>query len=244
MKKNLILPAIMLLISAFVSAQTLDEVIAKHVEALGGAEKVNSLQSLYLEGVAVLQNGNEITSKIYKVKDKLYRREIELGMGSATILVTDKEGWSSNPRSGGNFEAMPKEVYDAQVTEMDLAGPLIDYAAKGHKAELAGKETIDGSEAYKITVTTKGGREVNYFIDGKTYYIVQQTFKGGGNHGGGGGQPSNNEVIIKFSNYQKTPEGYTLPYTVSMGGGMGASLNYEKIEVNKPVDEKLYKPAK
>ena len=65
------LPAIMLLISAFVQAQTVDEVIAKHVEALGGAEKVNSLQSLYLEGVAVLENGNEITSKVYKVKDKL-----------------------------------------------------------------------------------------------------------------------------------------------------------------------------
>ena len=43
-----------------------------------------------------------------------------------------------------------------------------------------------------------------------------------------------------FSNYQKTEAGYVFPFTVSMGGP--GSMTYEKIEVNKPVDEKLYKP--
>ena len=52
-------------------AQTVDEVINKHIEAMGGAEKLKSLKSLYMEGVAVMQNGNEIISKIYKVQDKL-----------------------------------------------------------------------------------------------------------------------------------------------------------------------------
>jgi hypothetical protein len=239
--------SILILLFAIVShAQTVDEILTKHIEAMGGADKLKSLKSLYMEGVAVMQNGNEIISKIYKVQDKLLRREIEFGMGSVTMIVTDKEGWSSNPRNGGAFEALPKERVEAQQIELDLAGPFVDYAAKGHKVELAGKENILNIEAYKIKLTPKSGKEIIYFIDAKDHYIIRQTLKGGGMTGGGqprGDQSSDAEININYSNYQKTPEGYVFPYTVSMGNS-GNNMTFEKIEVNKPVDEKLYKPSK
>jgi hypothetical protein len=236
------------ILSAIVSeAQTVDEVISKHIEAMGGAEKLKSLKTVYQEGVAVMQNGNEVISKIYRVQDKLLRREIEFGMGSVTMIVTDKEGWSSNPRSGGTFQPLPKEAVDAQQLELDLAGPFVDYAAKGHKVELVGKETIGDKEAYKIKLTPKTGREINYFIDTKDYYIIRQTFKGGAMFGGGGQargtQGADTEINVNYADYKKTPEGYVFAYTVSMGN-TGNNMTYEKIEVNKPVDEKLYKPNK
>lgn len=247
MKKSffLLFLASLLLISA--QAQTIDEVINKHIEAMGGADKLKSLKSVYMEGVAVMQNGNEIISKIYKVQDKLLRREIEFGMGSATMIVTDKEGWASNPRTGGTFEALPKEAVESQQLELDLAGPLVGYAAKGHKVELLGKETVGSTEAYKIKLTPKTGKEIVYFIDSKDHYIVRQTLKGGGMFGGGGqgrgNQGADAEVNINYSDFKKTPEGYVFAYTLSMGNS-GNNMNFEKIEVNKPVDEKLYKPAK
>lgn len=248
MKKYLTLFAIVFLAFIGSYAQTVEEVINKHVEAMGGAEKLKSLRSLYMEGVAVMQNGNEITSKIYKVQGKLVRREIEFGMGSVTMIVTDKEGWSSNPRSNGAFEPLPKEAVEAQQIELDLAGPLVDYAAKGHKVELIGKETIGTTEAYKIKLTPKTGKEIIYYIDTKDYYVIRQTLKGGGMFGGGGGQARGNqgadaEINVNYSNYQKTPEGYVFAYALTMGNS-GNNMNYEKIEVNKPVDEKLYKPIK
>lgn len=244
MKKNFLLPILASVFSIVAHAQTADEVINKHVQAMGGADKLKSLQSVYMEGVAVMQNGNEIISKIYKVQDKLLRREIEFGMGSATMIVTDKEGWASNPRSGGAFEALPKEAVESQQLELDLAGPLLDYAAKGHKVELMGKETIGSTEAYKIKLTPKTGKEVIYFIDSKDHYIVRQTLKGGGMFGGGQGRQNQGapaEVNISYSDFKKTPEGYVFAYTVSMGNA-GNNMNFEKIEVNKPVDAKLYKP--
>ena len=243
--KNTVLFAILSMASFVCYAQTVDEVISKHIEAMGGADKLKSLKSVYMEGVAVMQNGNEITSKIYKVQDKLVRREIEFGMGSVTMIVTDKEGWSSNPRSGGAFEPLPKEVVEGQQLELDIAGALTDYAAKGHKTELMGKETVGTTEVYKIKLTPKTGKDVIYFIDTKDHYIIRQTVKGGmlGGGQGRGGQGADAEVNINYSDYKKTPEGYVFPYTVSMGNS-GNNMNYEKIEVNKPVDEKLYKPVK
>jgi hypothetical protein len=56
--------------------------------------------------------------------------------------------------------------------------------------------------------------------------------------GGGGGD---NEVTMMYSDYRKTADGYVFPYSMTIGG-MGASTNFEVIEVNKPVDGKLYKP--
>jgi hypothetical protein len=244
--KNIAFLAVIILASVASYSQTVDEIINKHIEAMGGADKLKSLKSLYMEGVAVMQNGNEIISKIYKVQDKLLRREIEFGMGSVTMIVTDKEGWSSNPRSGGAFEPLPKEAVEAHQVELDLAGPLADYAAKGHKVELLGKETIGTTEAYKIKLTPKTGKEIIYFIDTKDHYIVRQTVKGGGMFGGGqgrGAQGADAELSINYSDYKKTPDGYVFAYAVTMGNS-GNNMNYEKIEVNKPVDEKLYKPVK
>ena len=243
-----------------VSAQTAEDIINKHIEAMGGLEKLKSITSLHMQSVMVMQNGTEITINTYKDQGKLFRRDVDFGMGTSSTIVTDKEGWMSNPRNGGAFEAMPAEMLKNQQSELDCADPLVDFAAKGNKAELIGKETVDGIDCYKIKLTLASGRDINYFIDSKTFYIVQTTFKGGGMMGGGGRPPGGGqgnagggggggqrpggadaETKISYSDFKKTPEGFVFPYHMAVGG-MGAGMNYEKIEVNKPIDKKLYKP--
>jgi len=232
-----------------VSAQTADDVIGKYTEAMGGVEKLKSIKSIYTEGVAVSPNGGEIISKTYKVQDKLYRQDIDFGMGSMTMIITDKEGWFSNPRNGGAFESFPAEGVAGQQHELDCSGPLVDYVAKGHKAELIGKETIDGVECYNIKLTLKSGRAINYYIDNKNWYIIRTSAKGtAGMMGGGGGgnrQPGEVEVKTNFSDFKKTADGFVFPMTIGRAGFDGGTMktSIEKVEVNKPVDPKLYKPA-
>jgi hypothetical protein len=245
MRKLVIIFVAVQLINGFqnLKAQTVDEVINKYIEALGGKDKVKGINSVYQEGVTVLPNGNELTIKSWKVQDKLFRREVQFGMGSQTTIITDKEGWFSNPRNGGAFEPVPEERLKVQAFDLDIT-PLADYAAKGHTVELQGKEQVDAVECYKIKLTTKSGNAVTYYIDPKSWYVIRETRTGGGMGGGrpGGQQGAGNATFnINYSNYQKTEDGYMFPFTVSVGG-QGQSLTYEKIEVNKPVDAKLYKP--
>jgi len=239
--------AFLLLIAApRAHGQTADEIVAKHIAALGGKEKVQSVHSLYLEGVAVMQNGTEINTKTWKIKDKLYRQEISFGMGNVVIIVTPQKGWSSNPRNGGNFTAMPDDQVKALQSQLDPAGPLVDYAAQGSKVELLGKDTVGGKECYKIKLTHTTGLAVTYSFDVQTYYILRETRKGGGMLGGGGGRRGGNpdgEITIDFSDYQKTPDGYLFPYTI-VTGSFGAKTSVEKLEVNKDADvAALSKPA-
>jgi hypothetical protein len=244
--KHFLLSSLSVLAALFVHSQTIDEVVAKHVAAMGGREKLAAMQSVYMEGVSVMQNGTEVSTKTWKVKDKLMRREIDFGMGNFSMVMTDKEGWASNPRSGGAFEALPADAVARQQTELDLAGPLVDYAAKGHKVELVGTEDVNGSPCHLVKLTLNSGRDITYSIDQKTGYILRTKTKGGGGMrggGGGGGRNPDADVVNEFSDYRKTDDGFVFPYTVTTVG-MGASMNMEKIEVNKPVDPKLYKPEK
>jgi outer membrane lipoprotein-sorting protein len=226
-------------------AQTADEVISKYVDAMGGKEKLNSINTLHMEGVAVMQNGNELTTTIDRVNGKLSRRESQFGaMGSFTMLITDKGGWVSSPRSSGKFEAIPADKLKNTKAELDCAGSLVDYAAKGYKVEYLGKEQLDGKDCHKIKLTLTSGADITYYIDAQTYYISRESHKGSSFAGGAGGRPGTQDADINtdFSDYQKTDQGYIFPYKVKMGG-MGNGMTFEKIEVNKKLDEaKLSKP--
>lgn len=247
-KKFILLPFLLLFAFLGATAQTADEIINKYVEAMGGKDKLQSIKSIYQEGVAVMPNGTEISSKTWKVQDKLYRQEISFGLGNIVFIVTPKQGWKSNPRNGGTFEAMNEEQLKSMQSQLDCAGPLVDYAAKGNKPELLGKDTVNGNECYKLKLTLASGQYIIYSIDIKTGYILRETRKGGGMFGGGGRHGGSNgapdaEFNVDYGDYQKTPDGYMFPFSITVGGA-GPKTNVEKIEVNKPVDTPvLSKPS-
>jgi uncharacterized membrane protein YkoI len=242
MKRFLLTLMIMLSIVA-VQAQTAEEVIQKSLEATGGSDNWKNVKSLIMEAVAVNGNGQEITTKITKLQGKILRREIDFGMGNMKMVVTPDKGWFASPRNAGNFDAMPQPMLAEQTAELDI-NPLSDYAAKGYKAELLGKEQADGKEVYKIKLTSSQGKERNYFIDANSFYVVKQSFMSTRERMRGGNAPGNadaaagpTEVTVNFADFQKTPEGLVFPYTIATNG-MGPKMNIEKIQVNPTVDEK------
>jgi hypothetical protein len=225
-----------------IQAQSADEIIAKQIDAMGGKAKLQSIKSIYTEGVAVMGNGMEIDSKTWVVKDKLYRQEISFGMGNVVIIATPTKGWASNPRTGGTFAALPDEALKALQTQMDPV-PLIDYAAKGDKVELQGMDTASaGKKCYKLKMTFANGQEATYFIDAQTYLVDRVQRKAGIMGGGGGRRDPNATVNVDFTDYQKTADGYIFPNTMTVGG-FGLKTSVEKVEFNKAVDvDKLSKP--
>jgi len=232
----------------FVSAQTVDEVIDKYIAARGGKEKLMSIKSIYMEGSREMM-GAEVTVKITKEQGKLSRTEFEMAGSTGYFLVTDKEAWTLIPMRSPTPTKVPDDALPAMQTETDITGPLVDYVAKGHKAELIGKDTVNGNLAYKVKLTTKAGKEINYWIDGTTYLLIQSSSKGGGMFGGGrraggGNGEAPPEVITLYKDYKEVA-GVQFPHTIEMKitggeGRGGGGTTFDLIEVNKPVDTKLY----
>ena len=242
--KNIVLFVVFILalvFAQFANAQSVDEIINQYIIARGGKEKLNSIHSVYFEGTRQMM-GNEVQVKVNKVDGKLNRVDFEFGGNSGYTILTPDKGWAYIPMRSDKPEEMPEARVKSMQDQLDIAGPLVNYAAKGYKAELMGKDTVMGKEAYKIKLTNAAGKEITYYIDTKTNLLIQSRRMGETDRSGGG---EAKEIITDYSDYKEV-NGVMFPHTiVTEGTGMGAgSMSFDKIEVNIPVDQSLYKPSK
>ncbi len=239
--KNIILFVLFILALVFfqfASAQSVDDIIGKYIDARGGIDKLNSIQSIYFEGTREMM-GSEVLVKVTKVEGKLFRIDFEFGGNTGYTIVRQDKGWTYIPMRSDKVNEMPAPVLKSMQSQMDIAGPLVNYNAKSYRATLNGKETIEGNEAYKIQLISADGKVSIYFIDTKTYLLIQskQTSEQGRNGEG----PK--EIVTSFKNYTDV-NGIMFPQTIVTDGGMGGgAMTFDKIEINPPVDEKLYKPS-
>ena len=185
--------------------------------------------------------GNEVGVKVTKVDGKLFRTDFEVGGNTGYTIITADKGWAYIPMRSDKVEEMPQARIKSMQDQLDIAGPLVDYAAKGYKAALEGKETISGKEAYKLKLTNTTGKEATYYIDTKTNLLIQSKQMSDGNGRNNSGPI---EIVTDYSDY-KDVDGVMFPQTINIeGNGMGSgAMTFDTIKTNVPVDEKLYKPS-
>ncbi|MDB5243732.1 MAG: outer rane lipoproteinsorting protein [Spirosoma sp.] len=220
-------------VSLGVNAQTVDEIIDKHVAALGGMDKLNAVKTLYTERSMSVQ-GMEIPSKSTVVVGKAMRTESTV-MGNAMVQVVDgSAGWMIRPAmmgGTGDPEDLPAEQLKQQMGQLDPFGPLFNYKDKGNKVELVGKEKVDGKDTYHLKVTTKAGQTVEEFLDATTYLASKIKMSMNGQDG-----------EIAFSNY-KDVEGIKFANTMEMANPQAGNITFttEKVTINGKVDDAIFK---
>jgi hypothetical protein len=235
--KRLVLTVIAIISIVSANAQTADEIISKHVDALGGKEKLSQVTSVYIESGTEIM-GNESLTKTTILNGKAYRNESDFNGQKIVQVITDKGGWAINPFGGSSDAvAIPDEQYKVGEDQIYI-NPLLNYSAKGAKAELLGKEKVGTVDAYKIKYTNKDNAETTYYIDPTTYYIIQAVKKGNAM-----GQEIT--VNIGYSDYRKNDFGFYLPYTTNIDMGQFAlKVNTKNVEVNKAVDSSIFEMPK
>lgn len=212
------------------SAQTVDEIVSKNVEAMGGKEKLAALKSVKMSGSMSVQ-GTDITITTTRAQNIGMRTDIEVMGTSNYQMVNATKGWVFMPIQQMDApREMTDDEYKMYAGQMDVQGALFNYKDKGHTVELVGTEKVDGKEAYNLKITLKNGRVVNYFIDKATNRLVKSTGKVSV-------QGEEHETSTTYSDYKQTADGYWFPYTIT---SMQGPVTFDKIETNVPVDEKIF----
>lgn len=230
---------IFLLAVQFASSKTVDEIIEKYVKARGGKENLNTLKSIYMEGTKE-KDGSRSIIKITKEQARLSRVEIEREGSNEFELITAKEVYFPfRPPGSGKVDG---NNLGALQTEMDVAGPLVDYREKGHKAELLGKEMVDGNTSYKIRLTTKEGFEAMFWIDSGTYLLNQSLTPGIIDN-----KVANGQTMTMYKDYRAVDDilfAHTLEVSIRGSGsyGIAGETNFYKIIVNPAIDSKMFLP--
>lgn len=232
--KSFLLSAILSIVAiSFSFAQTADEVVAKYLQAKGGADKIKTLNTAIMTG-EINQGGTKIPITIYGVNSKAFRIEFTFNGLTGYQIITDTSGWNFNPFAGqSKAERMTADDIKSSQDQLDLQDDLLDYAAKGSSVEMLGKDDVEGTECYKLKLTLKSGKEKTLFIGTGDNLLIKSTEKITAN-----GQELESSTFL--SNYKPVGPGVLMPFSIM--NNLQGQIDITNIEVNKEIDAAKFKP--
>jgi hypothetical protein len=220
------------------SEQTVDQLVAKNIEAKGGAAALHDLQTLRLTGKLLVQGGQiQYTYMESKKRPDEVRSEASLQGMTQIEAYNGKEGWKVSPFFGRKDpERMSADDVKALVEDAEMDGPLVDWQAKGNAVEYLGTEDVDGTAAHKLKVVRKNG-DVSFVYLDPDHFLEIRVLTQRTRHG------AYEEVETDLGDYEKAA-GVFVPTSIEFGR-KGAPdkqrIIIDKVEANVPVDDAIFR---
>ena len=217
---------------------TVDELVAKNIEAKGGATALNSLQTLRSTGKLLVPVQGQIELGYLQTKKRPDEVRTEASLqGMTQIEAYDgKDGWKVSPFFGRKDpERMSADDVKALVEDTEIDGPLADWKTKGSTVEYLGTEDVDGTPAHKLKVVRKNGDVSFVYLDPDHFLeirIVTQRVR----HG------AHEEVETDLGDYEKAG-GVFVPTSIEVGRKGSPDKQVvvvDKVEANVPVDDTIF----
>ena len=164
-----------------VAAQTADEIVEKHLAALGGRAALAKLTSRVMTGTFTVSTPAgefsgpvEITNQApNKVRTLINLDLSAVGVGKMTIdqrfdgitgyAIDTLQG--NRDITGDQLEAMRNAVFPS---------PLLNYKENGITLELTGKEKVGDRDAYLVVMKPKTGPSSKVYFDATTFLMIRQ----------------------------------------------------------------------
>lgn len=230
-RKSLLSLALLALLVPAAHAQTVDEILAKHFEAIG-LEKLRKVETMRVIGKMAVGPGMEAQMTVERKRPAMSRNEFTI-QGMTGIQAFDGEkGWSLMPFMGKK-DPEPMSPEDAQEMKdsADFDGELVDWKTKGHTVEFVGKESVEGAETYKLKVTKKTGQIEYQYLDTETGLVLKAETKRKV-------RGEEMEIETTFGDY-KDVDGMLMPFSFEQGAKgspQKQKMTFDKYEINVPVD--------
>jgi hypothetical protein len=224
--------------AAPLSAQSADSLIAKYIQAAGGLERMQAIQTLRRTGKYTGSGGFQAVIVQENKRPNRVREEFSLQGMTGINAYDGRDGWKIEPWNGKRDpEALGEEETHSILDDADFDGPLVNYQAKGNHIEYQGIEQIEGSDVYKLKVTRPNG-DVSFFYLDTEYYLpiridTQWMIRG-----------APVETEISLGDYKQV-DGVYLPFSYEVGAKGSSSSDrgtstYDRIEANVPLDDQRF----
>jgi hypothetical protein len=226
----------LMLACATAQAASVDELVAKNLEARGGVARLQAIKTLRAEGKLLFGGQFELGLAQYQKAPESIRNEASLQGLTAVQAWDGKEGWQISPFQGRKDpEKMTPDDAKALADDAPIGGPLFDWQARGSKVEYLGTEDVDGTEAHKLKVTLKNG-DIDYvYLDPDHWLeirvVAQRIVRG-----------TQVESSNDYGDYEEVA-GVYFPFsisTVNKADGSNQQVTIEKMEANVPLDDALF----
>ena len=220
-------------LAQFAHGQSMEDIINKHVEAMGGRQKIITLSSALMTGTFTAMGAtspiNITTTKKHMIGSRI---DIEADGKNNFQVITPKNGWIFTPVQGDKVpRPLAEDQFKVGQVQLDLHGPFINYREKGIKIEMAGKDSVNRELCYKLKVISPNTNVTVYFINARSNFIVKTStkmFQFG----------ALEDVETTYGDYKQNADGYWFAYT---NAGPRGATNYNQITTNVSVDVNIFK---
>lgn len=217
-------------------AWTVDDLVARNIEARGGLAALRAVQSVKASGQLNFSQGDfSIDLSYASLQERGAGIRSEAGLQGLT-QVTAYDGsaaWRIDPFQGRRDpERLSDEDRKDLELQADIDGPLVDWQQKGHRVEYLGTEEMDGTEAHKLKLTLKNG-DIQYRLLDPDHFleilVIDQVKRRG----------IERETETELGNYEKVG-GVYWPFASASGpkgGQRNQKITLDKLEVNVEIDD-------
>ena len=218
-------------------APTVDQLVAKNIEAKGGAQALRALESLRLSGKLLVNQGQlELGFTQTKKRPGSVRNEVSLQGMTAVQAYDGSQAWQISPFQGRKDpENMSADDAKPLIEEAEIDGPLVDWKEKGSTVGYLGTEDIEGTAAHKLKVVRKTGDTSYVYLD-PDHFLEIRTVSQRVQRG------AKVEIETDIGDYEKIA-GVFLPFSIE-AGEKGSSerqkIIIEKAEPNVPADNAIF----
>jgi len=236
-RKRFLFASLVVLLTSILPAQTLDEIIAKSIQARGGMDKIKAVRSIRSSGIMSLGGGMEAPGSLTQKRPNMARLEFTVQGLTAIQAYDGRDAWQIMPFMGKKDpELMSADEKKEMEEDADIDGDLVDYASKGSKVELLGKDKVEGTDVYKLKVSLKNGDVKTIYLDADSFLEIKEetkrTVRG-----------TEREIESSLGDYKEV-NGLMFPFAIESGlkGSQETEkLTISKIELNVPVDDTIFK---
>lgn len=222
------------------AAQTpsVDELVAKHLAARGGLEKLQSVNTMRLQGTMNIQ-GMDMPLTVLSKRPNKMRQEMTM-QGQTVIQAYDGQTvWAINPMMGSTTpQAIQGPPADAVKSQSLFDGPLVGYKDRGDTLEVVGPADVAGARTWKLKLTRQDGKAMYIYLDADTGLEKQwsATMEQGG---------MTMEIDTIMSDHQPV-DGIQVARTMRtlVGGQAMGALTVSSVEFNVPIEDAVFSMPK
>ena len=163
--------------AAAAPAQTVDEIVARHVAARGGGRRSAARAHAAHDGPGQRRPrpGGDRAARDRAARPHPHRVRVPGDDGRLRLGRLGRAGASRPSTAASRPSRCRPRTPPLSAEQADIEGPLVDWKAKGHVVELVGSEALPGGPAHQLKVTLKSGAVRRVWVDAATGLVVRRS---------------------------------------------------------------------
>ena len=211
---------------------TAESIIEKYLTALGGKEKLTTVEDMVTQMQASIQGQNLNISLKQKSSGKFL---MSMQMQGMTVQEQKYNGEKAKVSQMGQSQQIEDEDELASMKRQAMPFPELSYADWGYKMSLKGVDQVEGVNAAVVEIETPQGETFTDYFDLESFLKIRSVSTQESPMG-------TNTITTDLGNY-KDVNGVMVPFKTTISGAMPMPLVMEvqSIEINTGVaDSEFY----